>query len=270
MQINLKIQVIQKGTEIMTTLQNIYDEKLVISLADLKKDVDILQEIQTRLHALNLYPYGSNDPDGLWGPKTENGIEQFCQIVHLNNMETGLFGPSFAEALIETKETANVGRFDLPDWPGGNKNQLAQAIAQEAHRQGITDRNQICYIMATIQHETAGTYRPIAEYGGRNRPYAPYYGRGYVQLTWKYNYEKYSELLGRDFVRYPDQVMEPDVSLFIIVHGMKNGTFTGKKLSDYISGNHVDFYNARRIVNILDRANLIKEYAEQWQNTTLF
>lgn len=254
----------------MTTLKEIYDEKLIISLADLKKDVDLLQQIQTRLHDLNLYAYGSNDPDGFWGPKTEEGIEQFCKAVHLNNMDTGLFGASFAEALMEAKDIGNVGRFGLPDWAGGNKAQLAQAIAKESHRQGINDRNQICYIMATIQHETAGTYLPIAEYGGKNRRYTPYYGRGYVQLTWRYNYQKYSNLLNRDFVKHPDQVMEPDISLFIIVHGMKNGTFTGKKLSDYISGSHVDLYHARKIINGLDCAKLIEGYAKQWQKTTLF
>ena len=80
--------------------------------------------------------------------------------------------------------------------------------------------------MATIEHETAGTYRPIAEYGGVRRPYAPYYGRGYVQLTWKYNYEKYGKILHEDFVDYPNKVMQPDISLYIVVNGMKNGVFT--------------------------------------------
>jgi peptidoglycan hydrolase-like protein with peptidoglycan-binding domain len=247
----------------MSTVQEIYDEKLVESLTDLKKDVDLVKQIQARLHNLNLYPYEADDPDGFWGPKTEHGIEQFCQAVHLNSMETGLFGPSFAQALIETKQIANVGRFNLPDWDGGNKAQLAQAVAKEAHRQGVSDRNQICYIMATIQHETAGTYKPIAEFGGKNRPYAPYYGRGYVQLTHKFNYEKYSQLLNRDFVNHPDQVMEPDVSLFIIVDGMKKGTFTGKKLSDYISGSRVDFVKARRIINGTDRDDLIAGHAKK-------
>ena len=36
----------------MTTLQEINDEKLVVSLADLKKDDELLKQIQTRLHAL--------------------------------------------------------------------------------------------------------------------------------------------------------------------------------------------------------------------------
>ena len=254
----------------MTTLQEIYDEKLIVSLADLKKDVDLLKQIQTRLHDLNLYVYGADDPDGFWGPKTEEGIEQFSQAVHLNNIDTGLFGPSFAEALIETKQIANVGRFGLPDWQGGSKDELAKAVAKEARNQGYSNRNQICYIMATIQHETAGTYKPIAEFGGKRRPYAPYYGRGYVQLTHKFNYEKYSKLLKRDFVSHPDQVMEPDVSLFIIVDGMKNATFTGKGFSNYTSGSHVDFVNARRIINGTDRARLIAGLAEAWQKTTLF
>jgi hypothetical protein len=51
---------------------------------------------------------------------------------------------------------------------------------------------------------------------------------------------------------------------------MKNGVFTSKTLGDYISGNHIDFVNARRIINGTDRAELIAGYAEQWQKTTLF
>ncbi|MEL4897111.1 glycoside hydrolase family 19 protein [Crocosphaera sp. Alani8] len=186
-------------------------------------------------------------------------------------METGLFGASFAEALLKAKSVNEPGAYGVPLWwHGGNKVQVAQAVAKESHNQGISDRNQICYIMATIQHETADTFRPIAEYGGSHRRYAPYYGRGYVQLTWKYNYEKYGKMLHLDLVTHPDEVMQPDVSLFIIVNGMKNGVFTGKKLSDYIEGNRVGFVDARRIINGLDRAELIASYAREWQKTTLF
>ncbi|MGH2412402.1 MAG: glycoside hydrolase family 19 protein [Microcystaceae cyanobacterium] len=255
------------------TLEEISQEKLVLPLIDLKRDIELIKQIQTRLHDLGLYTYGANDPDGLWGPKTEQGLEQFCNAVHLNSFETGLFGPTFAEALIEAKTISPITpeRLGIPTWwQGGNKEELAQAVAKEGANQGVIERHQLCYIMATIQHETAGTYKPIAEYGGRTRPYAPYYGRGYVQLTWKYNYELYSHKLGQDFVAHPDQVMESAVSLFIIIDGMKNGVFTGKKLSDYISGNRVDFYNARRIINGMDRASLIEGYARNWQLTTLF
>jgi hypothetical protein len=40
---------------------------------------------------------------------------------------------------------------------------------------------QIAYILATAEWESS--FSPIEEIGGRNKPYAPYYGRGYVQLT---------------------------------------------------------------------------------------
>lgn len=256
---------------LVSPLQEMIDQKSVINLAELKKDVDLLKQIQTRLHELGIYAYGANDPDGLWGPKTEQGLEKFVDAVHLNNMDTGLFGPSFAEALLKTEKIDKLGSFGLPDWwQGGNKNELAKAVAKEGANQGVTDRNQIAYIMATIQHETAATYRPIAEFGGKNRRYAPYYGRGYVQLTHDFNYKKYSDLLNRDFLRHPDQVMEPDVSLFIIVHGSKHGTFTGKKLNDYINSSKVDFINARRIINGTDKAHLIAGYAKEWQKSTLF
>ncbi|MFM7382470.1 MAG: peptidoglycan-binding protein [Microcystaceae cyanobacterium] len=250
------------------SLQQMESQNLVIALADLKKEVDLLKEIQTRLKALGLYTIAI---DGLWGPSTENAMDQFCDSVHLNCMDTGLFGPTFAKALLETQAVDNPGPYGLPTWwQGGNKDQLALAVAKEGKAQGVTDRNQLCYIMATIQHETAATFKPIAEYGGASRPYAPYYGRGYVQLTWKYNYAKYSDKLHQDYVSHPDQVMQPDVSLFVIVDGMKNGVFTGKTLGDYISGDHVDFVNARRIINGTDRAELIAGYAQQWQKTTLF
>ncbi|MFM8292975.1 MAG: glycoside hydrolase family 19 protein [Microcystaceae cyanobacterium] len=249
------------------SLQQMESQNLVIALADLKKEVDLLKEIQTRLKALGLYTIAI---DGLWGPSTENAMDQFCDSVHLNCMDTGLFGPTFAKALLETQAVDNPGPYGLPTWwQGGNKDQLALAVAKEGKAQGVTDRNQLCYIMATIQHETAATYKPIAEYGGARQRYAPYYGRGYVQLTWKYNYEKYGTMLHQDFVNHPDLVMQPDVSLFIIVNGMRDGIFTGKKLSDYIFGSRVDFVNARRIINGLDRADLIAGYAQQWQQTQL-
>jgi len=45
-------------------------------------------------------------------------------------------------------------------------------------------------------------------------------------------------------------------------YGMRNGSFTGKKLSDYITGGGVEYKNARRIINGLDQTLLIKKYAE--------
>ena len=47
---------------------------------------------------------------------------------------------------------------------------------------------------------------------------------------------------------------------------MKLGTFTGKKLDDYVTLSKSDFVSARRIINGTDRADLIAGYAEQFDD----
>jgi hypothetical protein len=43
------------------------------------------------------------------------------------------------------------------------------------------------------------------------------------------------------------------------------GTFTGKKLPDYVNATQADFVGARRTVNGTDRADLIARYARQYR-----
>ncbi len=150
-------------------------------------------------------------------------------------------------------------------------------IVDECIRQGITNKNQIKYVLATVQHETNGTFKPVKEaywlsegWRKRNLRYYPYYGRGDVQITWKHNYEKFSKLLTEhykshyiDLVKYPELVMDETFSMFILVYGMKHGSFTGKKLSDYITKKRHDFRRARKIINGLDKAKKIARIAER-------
>lgn len=151
------------------------------------------------------------------------------------------------------------------------------------------------YILATIWHETATTMQPIAEYGkGKGRIYGTwyknskdqlytfkdgskttaylsddypylYYGRGYVQLTWFENFKKASEKLKHDFLNNPDDVMQIEHATNILLLGMKEGWFTGRKLSDYINQSKKDYLNARRIINGMDKASLIAGYAETFE-----
>lgn len=158
----------------------------------------------------------------------------------------------------------------LPDWKGGDRAATVDAIITNARAFGFC-ASQIAYILATVQHETGNTFAPIREgftvsdvWRARNFRYYPYYGRGYVQLTWFNNYQKYSELLNLDLVSNPDRAMRPDIALFILLHGMKYGTFTGVSLNNYTRGGKTDFVNARRVINGMDCANLIAGYAQKW------
>ena len=129
-------------------------------------------------------------------------------------------------------------------------------------------RNQCAYVLATAFHETAHTMRPITEMGGMNylksKPYYPFVGRGYVQLTWMANYKKAGSKLGVDFVKNPGLLLQAKYAAPILVVGMVEGWFTGKSLSSYITLNKSDFKGARRIINGTDRADLIAGYAKQY------
>ena len=146
---------------------------------------------------------------------------------------------------------------------------------------------QLAYVLATTYHETAGTMRPIAEYGkGKTRKYGkrvksngtPYtdttnifYGRGFVQITWYDNYEKLGKLIKKDLINVPDLCLTNDVAAKIAIVGMTLGLFTGKKLSDYFNDKVEDPIQARRIINgvrkgekLPDKAELIASYYKKF------
>lgn len=140
----------------------------------------------------------------------------------------------------------------------------------------ITDLRQIAYCFATIKHETADTFAPVEEgcylktqarikAFQKTLRYYPYFGRGYVQLTWKKNYIKAGKFLGLDFVANPDLLLERENSFQILIHGMNEGWFTSKKLSDYITNKSVDYINARRIINGTDKASAIAQLAIKFE-----
>jgi len=138
----------------------------------------------------------------------------------------------------------------------------------------ISDVRHIAYMLATTKHETAHTFAPISEYGhGRGREYGhpdpatgqTYYGRGFVQLTWKRNYQLFSDRLGLDLVNHPDEALRPEAAYAIMSLGMRKGLFTGKALSHYINDMTTDYRSARRIINGIDCADVIAGYARQFE-----
>lgn len=68
-------------------------------------------------------------------------------------------------------------------------------------------------------------------------------------------YANFSRFIGVDMTRFPDRAYKSDIASKILVFGMKNGSFTGKKLSDYFNSTKSDFAGAR---NIIIRNDLIK------------
>jgi len=193
--------------------------------------------------------------------------------VMLRDGRVGWVAAKYLEALPETPEPE-------PEYDFSTKEGTVEAIKAECRRQGLGLPSQIAYVLATVEWETARKFKPVREafwlsesWRRRHLRYYPYYGRGYVQLTWRENYEKYTAKLrerfperaeGIDLVADPDQAMVSEYALFILVDGFKMGAFTGKKLTDYVNAERTDFFNARRCINALDRAEEIAALAAEW------
>lgn len=225
-------------------------------------DATKLRELQ---RALSLLGYPVGDVDGLFGPKTRNAWAEFKTDVFPGNPD--LIGPDSVGILkqklqaIDATKAADVS----------NKEAVIAAIKAECRAQGLALPTQIAYVLATTQWETAQTFKPVREafwlsedWRRSNLRYYPYYGRGYVQLTWKDNYQKYGDLLGKDLVNNPDIALDPQVALFVLVHGFKTGAFTGRKITDFITTDQTDFVNARRCINGLDKAQEIAGLAQKF------
>lgn len=163
------------------------------------------------------------------------------------------------------------------------------------------DDRWLAYILATAYHETGRVMQPIEErlsYSARgllktfprsfdpetarryarrpqaiaNRAYADrlgngpessgdgwrFRGRGLVQITGRDNYARYG------IEEAPDKALDPATAAHILIDGMVKGRFSGKALADYFNGDRADWFNARQIVNRLDRADDIARHARAY------
>jgi len=80
-------------------LQDIYERKLVISLADIKKDIGLVKQIQICLSRFPQFQPGI--PDGIWGPVTQRAFENFA--FNFQMPSAGSIDATTAEVLIEGK-----------------------------------------------------------------------------------------------------------------------------------------------------------------------
>ena len=163
--------------------------------------------------------------------------------------------------------------------------------AFETHADGSADT--LAYGLATAYHETGARMTPVREgfadsdrearrrvlglaalRGPRSavaryaRPAGPhghvYYGRGHVQLTWLDNYAASSADAGCDLVADPDAMLDPVISARVMWRGLLDGRWNarGHGVRHYLDRG--DWFEARRTVNLLDKAGPIAGYARQF------
>jgi len=148
-----------------------------------------------------------------------------------------------------------------------------------------SDTNCLAYILATAKHET-WNYKYFEEINSgkkyENRKdlwntkkwdWEKFKWRWMIQITWRRNYTIFDELLKKEDLIWEDESIldnpeivtrNDEIMTFILIHWMMNGLFTGKILSDYINDEKIDFINARRVVNWIDKKYLIALYSKEY------
>ena len=233
-------------------------------------------EVRAIQHALGLHI------DGSFGAKTRESVVNWQRENRL--IADGVVGAqtwALLEKQLQVKESAKIDRgiffAQIRSLFGRMSQSQVEGLNSLLDAVGGCLINEAAYMLATAYHETAHTMQPIEEYGkGRRydygkrlkmsrKPYSDtlplYYGRGYVQLTWYENYEKAGKKVGVDLLNEPGWALSAPIAAKIMREGMIEGWFTGKKLNDYVGLRTADYVSARRIINGMDKAQLIAGYA---------
>jgi hypothetical protein len=138
---------------------------------------------------------------------------------------------------------------------------------------GWTDYRLLAYALATVRLECGRHMMPVRECFAKDdataracvkkagREYAKvidghvYYGRGFVQLTWRSNYEK------EGIENNPDKALEPDFAARLLFAGLVDGRWNGRKKGlFYYLDELKNPVEARRTVNGLNKAELVASW----------
>ncbi|UCP00579.1 hypothetical protein LF844_12450 [Metapseudomonas lalkuanensis] len=86
-------------------------------------------------------------------------------------------------------------------------------------------------------------------YGKKDSCGRAYFGRGLVQITHKYNYSSVGKFLNIPLEDYPDLAYKREVSILMLVDGVRGRWFAGKPLNKYLDEKQSNWVRARESVN---------------------
>lgn len=250
-----------------------------------------LEDVKLLQQSLGIPP---NEIDGQFGRYTELLVKQFQAssglvadgVVGMNTwsallkqpVKSSKAPPETTPIVIISHRQFNldriIGSIPFPDIRAAARISVPLILA-ECNTSQVSSLAQIAYILATAEHEShlgnwmeefasGWEYEGWSDLGNTEPGDGPRFkGRGFVQLTGRANYTAWSNRLNLDLIAHPEQAAQPDIAAKILVQGMRDGSFTGVSLTDYLGD---DFYNARRIINGTDRAQRIAAIAQEYLN----
>ncbi|MCP4696582.1 MAG: hypothetical protein GY862_07010 [Gammaproteobacteria bacterium] len=214
-------------------------------------------------------------------PKDESSSNAFADVGNILqglNLDTPGAAPAPASraqpaspprvAAGATKVNADIAKKMFPDAPQSNINKYLPHVLNALEEVGLGDKNITLMALATIRAETAG-FQPVSEYKSKynsspgGHPFDLYdnrsslgnqgppdgerfKGRGFIQLTGRYNYQKYNEVLGlgNQLVDNPDMANDPVIAARILAAFIKDKE---SQIKDALQRG--DLRKARKLVN---------------------
>ncbi len=213
--------------------------------------------------------------DGIFGPGTEAAVQAFQRSQGL--LVDGIVGRRTAAALgfsdIELPPADEMPQITdsivakmAPGAPLDNIHTNRPPVLEALKQAGLTSTPIVLVAIATIRVET-GSFEPISEFKSRlntspgGQPYdlydfrrdlgngakgdgAKFKGRGFVQLTGRFNYQNFGREIGVDLISDPDRANDSQVAADLLAAFLK-----AKRIRIEQALLDGDFKDARRAVN---------------------
>lgn len=146
----------------------------------------------------------------------------------------------------------------------GNALQSAQALADgfnnaiaATYPDILNNKNRAACLIGQCAHESGG-FRYVSEIGGSSASYAPYFGRGWIQLTWADNYEGFGrwlkalgEIANEDmFVNDPELVANLKWAPYTAIYYFTQRKWDNKNLFQWCDDSSTPWHDISRAVNV--------------------
>jgi putative chitinase len=237
-------------------------------------------EIKKLQEALKEKGFDPGNIDGSFGPGTEAAVIAFQRSEGL--VPDGIAGmrtlaalgmaaaPQPEDLLKDITDRVTVAQVSkmCPGAPLGNIKEYLPNVLGALKKQNLGDKRMILMAIGTIRAET-GRFEPLSEFksrfntspnghpfglydnrkdlGNRGRPDGnSFKGRGFVQLTGRANYTRFSKELGRgdDLVQNPELANDPEIAADLLALFLKS-----KEAAIRAALDDNDLAHARRFVN---------------------
>jgi hypothetical protein len=186
-------------------------------------------------------------PAGIESPETPQEVQDL-----IDQYDSGSSSDSSEICQVDPSKLDAVSRAALTALPGGEMQKAAKYmphIMQECAKAGVTDKNQLAYILATAEHES-DHFNTTNEYS-RAMYDSCGWGEGLIQVTWCENKQKVFQKLGLPGYKgmSDKRLHQPQIAAAALCRGMKEGWYTNRSIGQCISGSKADLACARGVVN---------------------